>query len=129
MPPPSSPGSPKPSPSPPSPSPAKKTVLVYGHLDVQPAVKSDGWDTEPFVLTEEKDVGRGSSDAKGPVVGWFGVLQWHYEHKKEMPVNLVMCFEGMEERGRRTRGSRMWIVFASATTTGLTPACARSPMS
>ncbi|KAJ7927756.1 hypothetical protein B0H13DRAFT_2312160 [Mycena leptocephala] len=33
---------PKPSPSPPSPSLAKKTVLVYGHFDVQPAVKSDG---------------------------------------------------------------------------------------
>jgi Cys-Gly metallodipeptidase DUG1 len=30
------------------------------------------------------------------VLGWFGVLQWHYEHKKEMPVNLVRCFEGME---------------------------------
>jgi Cys-Gly metallodipeptidase DUG1 len=33
--------------------PAKKTVLVYGHFDVQPAAKSHGWDTEPFVLTEE----------------------------------------------------------------------------
>jgi Cys-Gly metallodipeptidase DUG1 len=84
--------------------------LVYGHFDVQPAAKSDGWDTEPFVLTEEKDgrlVGRGSSDAKGPVLGWFGVLQWLYEHKKEMPVNLVMCFEGMEENGRSTRGLRV----------------------
>jgi Cys-Gly metallodipeptidase DUG1 len=82
--------------------PKKKTVLVYGHFDVQPAAKSDGWDTEPFVLTEEKDgrlVGRGSSDDKGPVLGWLGVLQWHHEHKKEMPVNLVMCFEGMEENG------------------------------
>jgi len=32
--------------------PAKKTLVVYGHLDVQPAAKADGWDTEPFVLTE-----------------------------------------------------------------------------
>ncbi|RCN24543.1 hypothetical protein ANCCAN_29759 [Ancylostoma caninum] len=31
---------------------SKKTVLVYGHLDVQPAAKVDGWETEPFVLTE-----------------------------------------------------------------------------
>ena len=30
----------------------KKTVLLYGHLDVQPAKKSDGWNTDPFVLTE-----------------------------------------------------------------------------
>lgn len=28
----------------------KKTVLIYGHLDVQPAAKQDGWDTEPFQL-------------------------------------------------------------------------------
>ena len=32
--------------------PAKETLCIYGHLDVQPAKKSDGWDTEPFVLTE-----------------------------------------------------------------------------
>ncbi|KAJ7670027.1 hypothetical protein DFH06DRAFT_904451, partial [Mycena polygramma] len=62
--------------------PAKKTVLVYGHFDVQPAAKSDGWDSEPFVLTQHADgrlVGRGSSDDKGPVLGWVNVLQWHHE--------------------------------------------------
>ena len=32
--------------------PKKKTLCVYGHLDVQPAKIEDGWDTEPFVLTE-----------------------------------------------------------------------------
>ena len=30
--------------------PKKKTLLVYGHLDVQPAAKEDGWDYEPFVV-------------------------------------------------------------------------------
>ena len=46
--------------------PAKKTLLIYGHLDVQPAKKEDGWDTEPFVLTEKdgKLYGRGSTDDK-----------------------------------------------------------------
>ena len=34
---------------------SKKTVLIYGHLDVQPALKSDGWDTDPFVLTRKGD--------------------------------------------------------------------------
>ncbi|KAJ6545630.1 hypothetical protein B0H19DRAFT_1168109 [Mycena capillaripes] len=81
---------------------SKKTVLIYGHFDVQPASKSDGWDTEPFVLVEEKDgrlVGRGSTDDKGPVLGWLGVLQWHHETQTPLPVNLVFCFEGMEENG------------------------------
>ncbi|KAJ7083462.1 hypothetical protein C8R44DRAFT_822476 [Mycena epipterygia] len=82
--------------------PAKKTVLLYGHFDVQPAAKGDGWDSEPFVLTAHKDgrlVGRGSSDDKGPVLGWVNVLQWHHETQTPLPVNLVMCFEGMEENG------------------------------
>ncbi|KAJ7291906.1 hypothetical protein C8J57DRAFT_1705304 [Mycena rebaudengoi] len=64
--------------------------------------REDGWASEPFVLTELADgklVGRGSSDDKGPVLGWVNVLQWHHGHKKELPVNLVFCFEGMEESG------------------------------
>ena len=28
--------------------PAKKTIVVYGHLDVQPAQLSDGWNTDPW---------------------------------------------------------------------------------
>lgn len=46
--------------------PAKRTICVYGHLDVQPAAKEDGWNTEPFVLTEKdgKLFGRGSTDDK-----------------------------------------------------------------
>lgn len=33
--------------------PGKKTVCIYGHLDVQPADIEDGWDTEPFKLVEK----------------------------------------------------------------------------
>lgn len=82
--------------------PRKKTVLIYGHFDVQPANKSDGWDTDPFTLTIHQDgrlIGRGSSDDKGPVLGWLNVLQYHFQNKKELPVNLRCCFEGMEESG------------------------------
>ncbi|KIY69896.1 CNDP dipeptidase [Cylindrobasidium torrendii FP15055 ss-10] len=82
--------------------PSKKTVLIYGHFDVQPANKSDGWSTEPFELTEEQDgrlVGRGSTDDKGPILGWLNTLQYHFETKKELPVNIKFCFEGMEESG------------------------------
>lgn len=44
-------------------------------------------------------IGRGSSDDKGPVLGWVNVLQYHFENKKELPVNFRCCFEGMEENG------------------------------
>ena len=56
---------------------SKKTLLVYGHLDVQPAALEDGWDTDPWVLTEKdgKLYGRGSTDDKGPVLGWIHTLQ------------------------------------------------------
>ncbi|KAH9474594.1 Cys-Gly metallodipeptidase dug1 [Psilocybe cubensis] len=81
----------------------KKTVLIYGHFDVQPANKSDGWDTEPFTLVVNEEtgqlIGRGSSDDKGPILGWLNVLQYHHENKVPLPVNLVFCFEGMEESG------------------------------
>ena len=83
-------------------SPSKRTILVYGHYDVQPALKEDGWATDPFTLSiDEKGrmYGRGSSDDKGPVLGWLNVIQAHKEAGIEFPVNLLMCFEGMEEYG------------------------------
>lgn len=49
--------------------PAKKTILLYGHLDVQPAAVSDGWNTEPFELVHDTKTdrlyGRGSTDVSG----------------------------------------------------------------
>lgn len=83
--------------------PSKKTVLVYGHYDVQPAQIEDGWATDPFVLHHDKvkDIlyGRGSTDDKGPVLGWLNVIEAHRALGWEFPVNLVVCFEGMEESG------------------------------
>lgn len=81
--------------------PNKKTVLIYGHLDVQPALKEDGWDTEPFVLTEKngKLYGRGSSDDKGPVICWIHALEAYKALKIDVPVNVKFVFEGMEESG------------------------------
>lgn len=81
--------------------PAKKTVVVYGHLDVQPALKEDGWDTEPFVLTlrDGKLYGRGSSDDKAPVIAWMNAVEAYQKLNMEVPVNLRFVFEGMEESG------------------------------
>ncbi|KAI9569343.1 CNDP dipeptidase [Boletus coccyginus] len=81
--------------------PKKKTVLIYGHYDVQPALESDGWVTYPFTLVEKdgKLYGRGSTDDKGPIMGWLNVLEAHQAQHLELPVNLRFCFEGMEESG------------------------------
>lgn len=32
--------------------PQNPTVCFYGHVDVQPAKKEDGWNTDPYTLTE-----------------------------------------------------------------------------
>lgn len=81
---------------------SKRTILVYGHYDVQPASVSDGWKTEPFKLSVDdkgRMYGRGSTDDKGPVLGWVNAIQAHQEAGVDFPVNLLMCFEGMEEYG------------------------------
>ena len=79
----------------------KKTVCVYGHLDVQPAAKEDGWDSDPFVLTERdgKLYGRGSTDDKGPALSWLWIVEAHQELGLELPVNIKVLYEGLEEDG------------------------------
>lgn len=82
--------------------PDKRTILVYGHYDVQPALKDDGWATDPFALTVDdkgRMYGRGSTDDKGPVLGWLNAIDAHRSAGVDFPVNLLMCFEGMEEYG------------------------------
>uniref|UniRef100_A0A7S3LVK0 Cytosolic nonspecific dipeptidase n=1 Tax=Palpitomonas bilix TaxID=652834 RepID=A0A7S3LVK0_9EUKA len=79
----------------------RPTVCIYGHLDVQPAAKEDGWDSEPFVL-EERDGklwGRGSTDDKGPVLGWLWVIEAYKNANKPLPCNIKLCLENMEESG------------------------------
>lgn len=112
--------------------PQKKTVLLYGHLDVQPALKEDGWDTEPFTLVQkdEKLFGRGSTDDKGPVLGWLHALQAYKAIGADIPVNLKviliiisrfyfnlllliifrlkLVFEGMEESGSEGLDDLLW---------------------
>lgn len=64
---------------------------------------SDGWNTDPFKLHVDKETGkmfgRGSTDDKGPIMGWLNVLEAHHQLGEALPVNLRFCFEGMEESG------------------------------
>ncbi len=62
-------------------------IFIFTYI-VQPAAKEDGWDTEPFVLTTSKDgtklFGRGSTDDKGPVLGWLHTIEAYQQTGLEL---------------------------------------------
>jgi nonspecific dipeptidase len=43
--------------------------------------------------------GRGSTDDKGPVLGWIHAIEAYQKNGIDLPVNLKFIFEGMEESG------------------------------
>jgi acetylornithine deacetylase/succinyl-diaminopimelate desuccinylase-like protein len=78
--------------------PTFETVLVYGHYDVQPASKSDGWDSEPFDLVEKngKLIARGVVDNKGQnLIHVFTVCELIRDGK--LGYNVKFMIEGNEE--------------------------------
>ncbi|NXE52371.1 CNDP1 dipeptidase, partial [Casuarius casuarius] len=81
--------------------PQNPTVCFYGHVDVQPAKKDDGWKTDPYTLTEINGnlYGRGATDNKGPVLAWINAVETFRALKLAMPVNFKFVIEGMEEAG------------------------------
>lgn len=81
--------------------PKKPSVCFYGHLDVQPAQKEDGWLTDPYTLTEVdgKLYGRGATDNKGPVLAWINAVSTFRALQQDLPVNIKFILEGMEEAG------------------------------
>uniref|UniRef100_A0A8D3AL56 Peptidase M20 dimerisation domain-containing protein n=1 Tax=Scophthalmus maximus TaxID=52904 RepID=A0A8D3AL56_SCOMX len=88
---------------------SKHTVCVYGHVDVQPAKREDGWATDPYNLTDVRGnlYGRGASDNKAPVLAWIhslpntsdGTAALSIFVHQELPVNVKFVIEGMEETG------------------------------
>ncbi|KAF0022657.1 hypothetical protein F2P81_025049 [Scophthalmus maximus] len=80
---------------------SKHTVCVYGHVDVQPAKREDGWATDPYNLTDVRGnlYGRGASDNKAPVLAWIHAVEAYQALNMELPVNVKFVIEGMEETG------------------------------
>ena len=87
----------------PSDDPDAPTVLVYGHHDVQPAAREDGWDTDPFepVIRDGRMYGRGAADDKGQVFfHTLGVRAHLAATGRTTPaVHLKLLVEGEEESG------------------------------
>ena len=77
-----------------------RTLVLYGHYDVQPAQFDDGWDTEPFHLTEKDGYlyGRGATDCKGPTTTALFALK-ELMDEGDLPVNIRVMYEGEEESG------------------------------
>jgi acetylornithine deacetylase/succinyl-diaminopimelate desuccinylase-like protein len=79
----------------------RKTVLIYGHYDVQPVDPIELWDTAPFepVLKDGRIWGRGTSDNKGQMMAHVLGVEMTLKKHGELPVNLIFLFEGEEEIG------------------------------
>lgn len=84
----------------------KPTILIYGHYDVQPADKEDGWLTEPFTLTQkqvngkENLYGRGITDNKAPL--WVSIKAIEQAIAENIPLpNIKFIIEGEEELGSK----------------------------
>ncbi|MFZ0333232.1 MAG: dipeptidase [Candidatus Acidiferrales bacterium] len=81
--------------------PGAPTVLVYGHVDVQPAEPIELWHSPPFVLTERggKLYGRGVSDDKASMLQPILAGEAFFLAGEKPPVNLRFLFESEEEIG------------------------------
>jgi acetylornithine deacetylase/succinyl-diaminopimelate desuccinylase-like protein len=81
--------------------PGRRTVLIYGHYDVQPPDPVDLWETPPFepVVKGDKIFARGSTDNKGQILAHILGVESALQERGDLPVNLVLLVEGEEEIG------------------------------
>ncbi|OGK47351.1 hypothetical protein A3B46_02190 [Candidatus Roizmanbacteria bacterium RIFCSPLOWO2_01_FULL_39_19] len=96
--------------------PKLKTILIYGHYDVQPPYakasegqarmieedlwKAEGWENDPFVLTEKNGrlVARGAVDNKGQIALHLTTV-FELIKQKKLNYNIKFLIEGNEETG------------------------------
>src|SRR5882757_3383621 len=84
----------------------RRTVLIYGHYDVQPPDPLELWDSPPFepVLKDGYVFARGATDNKGQILSHILGIQETIEEHRELPVNLHLVIEGEEEIGSANLG-------------------------
>lgn len=75
-----------------------KTVLVYGHYDVQPPEPLDEWESPPFKpeIREDKIFARGADDDKGQLFMHIKAFEYMVAENK-LPSNVKFLIEGEEE--------------------------------
>jgi len=81
--------------------PNAKTVLIYGHYDVQPVDPLEEWHTPPFEPTviDGKIYARGTADDKGQIFAHIKGIESHFQTYGKLPVNVKLLIEGEEETG------------------------------
>jgi len=86
---------------------AKKTVLIYGHYDVQPVDPLTLWRNDPFEPVVENGLilARGATDNKGQTFAHLAGTEAWLRERGELPVNLIYLLEGEEEIGSPNLGA------------------------
>lgn len=81
--------------------PGRRTVMIYGHYDVQPAEPLNEWKSPAFepTIRDGRIFCRGATDNKGQLMAHVRGVQETLEAQGDLPVNLIFLFEGEEEIG------------------------------
>lgn len=81
--------------------PDARTLLIYGHYDVQPAALEDGWDSDPFEPVEKNGAiyARGADDNKGQFFAHVKAVESILAARGALPLNIKIILEGEEESG------------------------------
>lgn len=79
----------------------RRTVLLYGHYDVQPAEPLNEWKSPAFepTIRDGRIYCRGATDNKGQLMAHVQGLAETLAKHADLPVNLIVLFEGEEEIG------------------------------
>lgn len=79
----------------------RRTVMIYGHYDVQPVDPIELWTSPPFEPRIENGVvfARGSTDNKGQILAHILGVEATLAQAGDLPVNLIFLIEGEEEIG------------------------------
>jgi acetylornithine deacetylase/succinyl-diaminopimelate desuccinylase-like protein len=87
--------------------PGRRTVLIYGHYDVQPPDPVRLWDSPPFepVLRDGYVFARGATDNKGQILSHILGVEEQMQVAGDLPVNLHFVIEGEEEIGSGNLGN------------------------
>src|SRR5437867_8619877 len=87
--------------------PGRRTVLIYGHYDVQPPDPLELLESPPFepVLKEGYVFARGATDNKGQILSHILGIQETIARAGDLPVNVNLVVEGEEEIGSAHLGN------------------------